>query len=527
MLADAILLIAAAMLLSRAAQAGDWPQILGPHRNGHADHEQLSESWPPAGPKVAWRYPLGSGYAGAAVVGDWVVVFHRVGSNERVECLMRRGWKVAVESGFPATYQGGIDPDTGPRCVPLLANGVAYCFGAGGDLYAVALESGKKLWTRSLYADYHGDEGYFGAGSTPVLVGGRLLVNVGGRGAGIVALDPASGKTIWNASDEAASYSSPAAADIGGKPQAVFITRMNCVSADPQTGNVEKLFAFGKRGPTVNAATPLIVGDKLFVTSSYSVGAELASLSGKEIWSNDDRMSSQYATPVEKDGFRIWHSWARGRWRRGAALHRAGERQSPLVENRLWRGPFDFGRRQAAHPKDRRRNCPRGGRSGQVSATGIGPRCQRADACLAGTFRGPALVRRAAEAGNWFASTSEKRIEKRASPLTLESAFDSRLAQNGQRPHAARKAQDAAGTNARNAGHDGGSSRVREVRQSLHLHGTPADIAAGSQEEHVPEQANGDSRDWVDSRALQSPSHAADEQEGIEGNGSARAGQSK
>jgi outer membrane protein assembly factor BamB len=298
-----LLLIAAAMLLSRAAQAGDWPQILGPHRSGHADHERLSESWPPAGPKVAWRYPLGSGYAGAAVVGDWVVVFHRVGSNERVECLSAAAGKSQWKADFQATYKGGIDPDTGPRCVPLLANGVAYCFGAGGDLYAVALESGKKLWTRSLYADYHGDEGYFGAGSTPVLVGGRLLVNVGGRGAGIVALDPANGKTIWNASDEAASYSSPAAADIGGKPQAVFITRMNCVSADPQTGNVEKLFAFGKRGPTVNAATPLIVGDKLFVTSSYSVGAELASLSGKEIWSSDDRMSSQYATPVEKDGF--------------------------------------------------------------------------------------------------------------------------------------------------------------------------------------------------------------------------------
>ena len=78
---------------------------------------------------------------------------------------------------------------------------------------------------------------------------------------------------------------------------------MNCVSADPQTGTVEKLFAFGKRGPTVNAATPLIAGNKLFVTSSYNVGAELASLDGKQIWSSDDRMSSQYATPVEKDGF--------------------------------------------------------------------------------------------------------------------------------------------------------------------------------------------------------------------------------
>jgi hypothetical protein len=187
--------------------------------------------------------------------------------------------------------------------VPLLADGVAYCFGAAGDLYAVAIDSGKKVWTRSLYADYRGDEGYFGAGSTPIIVAGKLLVNVGGRGAGIVALDPASGKTVWQASDEAASYSSPTIATVGGKVQAIFVTRMNCVAADPQTGDITRLFAFGQRGPTVNAAAPLIIADKLFVTASYGVGAVLASLDGKQIWSSDDRLSSQYATPVEKGGF--------------------------------------------------------------------------------------------------------------------------------------------------------------------------------------------------------------------------------
>src|SRR5690349_7208813 len=89
------LIAAAAMLClgAGAAQAGDWPQILGPHRNGHADGEQLSDSWPKAGPKVLWKYPLGSGYAGAAVLDQHVVVFHRVGASERVECLDAAGGK--------------------------------------------------------------------------------------------------------------------------------------------------------------------------------------------------------------------------------------------------------------------------------------------------------------------------------------------------------------------------------------------------------------------------------------------------
>ncbi len=305
----AIRFVAAAALLSLAGPAvlaGDWPQILGPHRNGHADGEQLSDSWPAGGPKVLWKYSLGSGYAGAAVLGQRVVVFHRVGSSERVECLDAASGKSQWKTDSSATYRGGIDPDIGPRCVPLLADGVAYVFGAAGDLHAVALDTGKKRWSRSLYADYKGDEGYFGAGSTPILIGGKLLVNVGGRGAGIVALDPASGKTVWKSSDEVASYSSPAATRIGGKEEALFVTRLNCVLADPATGDIATLFPFGKRGPTVNAATPLVFDNKLFTTSSYGVGAALASLDGKAskpIWSNDDTLSSQYATPIEHNGF--------------------------------------------------------------------------------------------------------------------------------------------------------------------------------------------------------------------------------
>jgi outer membrane protein assembly factor BamB len=272
----------------------------------HAENERLAESWPASGPRVSWRYPLGSGYAGAAAVGERVVVFHRIGNSECVECLSAASGKSLWKTDFSATYRGGIDPDTGPRCVPLVADGNVFVFGAAGDLHSVKLDSGNKIWSRSLYADYKGDEGYFGAGSTPILVGGQLLVNVGGRGAGVVALDPASGKTLWQASDEAASYSSPTAARIGGHDKAIFITRLNCVVADPATSTVTKLFPFGQRGPTVNAATPLVIGNNLFLTASYGVGAALAPLADtpeKPIWTNDNTLSSQYATPVEAGGF--------------------------------------------------------------------------------------------------------------------------------------------------------------------------------------------------------------------------------
>src|SRR5438552_5672515 len=79
--------VIAAWLAASAVLAGDWPQILGPDRNGKAVGERLLDTWPSAGPQQHWKYPLGSGYAGAAVVGERVVVFHRVGASERIECL--------------------------------------------------------------------------------------------------------------------------------------------------------------------------------------------------------------------------------------------------------------------------------------------------------------------------------------------------------------------------------------------------------------------------------------------------------
>jgi outer membrane protein assembly factor BamB len=302
-----ILAVLAVLSVVDAARAGDWPQILGTHRDGKADaDEKLLETWPAGGPKVLWRQKLGSGYAGVAVAAGKAVAFHRVDDQERIEAFDSASGKSLWKADFAATYRGTYNPDSGPRCVPLIASNVVYVFGAAGDFHAVDSTSGKKLWSRSLYGDYAADEGYFGAGSTPILIGGKLLVNVGGEGAGIVALDPATGKTVWKATDEGASYSSPTPVKLDGRDQALFITRFNCVLADPANGQTQTLLPFGKRGPTVNAAAPLVFDGKVFLTSSYGVGAVTAMLSQptpQKLWSNDQSLSSQYATPVEHDGF--------------------------------------------------------------------------------------------------------------------------------------------------------------------------------------------------------------------------------
>ena len=185
--------------------------------------------------------------------------------------------------------------------MPLVHEGRVYLFGAEGDLHCLRLDTGAVEWSREADRQYKAPLGYFGAGSTPIVEAGKLLVEIGGPGAGIVAFSLADGKPAWTATNDQASYSSPTAATINGKRQVIFITRLNVVSLEPERGEVQFQFPFGMRGPTVNAATPLVLGDDLFVSASYGVGARLVRIAGgkpEELWSDDNIMSSQYTTCV-------------------------------------------------------------------------------------------------------------------------------------------------------------------------------------------------------------------------------------
>jgi outer membrane protein assembly factor BamB len=286
--------------------AGDWPQILGPGRNGVAADEKLVDSLPKKGPPIVWEHAVGEGYAGVAVADGMAVVFHRAGDEEVVEGLDALTGKPVWKQSFPATYRGGINPDNGPRCVPLIDKGNVYLLGAAGDLHSVTLKAGKKRWSRALASDYSIPNSYFGVGSTPIVDGDKLLVNVGGKGAGIVAFALADGKSVWKATDEQASYSSPTAVTLDGTRHVIFVTRLNALSIDPENGRVRWQFRFGVPGPTVNAATPQVLDGNVFLSASYGIGAvcrKVGKASAEPVWANDETMSSQFSTSVPYKGF--------------------------------------------------------------------------------------------------------------------------------------------------------------------------------------------------------------------------------
>ncbi|MCA9177931.1 MAG: PQQ-binding-like beta-propeller repeat protein, partial [Planctomycetales bacterium] len=286
------------------AVADDWPQLLGPQRNGIS--KESVEPWGDGGPKLLWRQRVGEGYAGVAVSSGLAVAFHREGGKNVVEAWTVELGKPAWRATFDAPYRGGINSDRGPRCAPVIGGGKVYAYSAGGVLACVDLKSGDLLWTRALASEYRALDGYFGAGSTPILVGRLLLLNVGGRDdAELVALDAASGRTVWKHGEDNASYSSPTIMDWEGKPHVVFVTRLHCVGVEPETGKEVFRFRFGQTGPTVNAATPLAFDNHLFLSASYGIGASMYQVGGGKLsplWNNDNSMSSQYTTCVQRDG---------------------------------------------------------------------------------------------------------------------------------------------------------------------------------------------------------------------------------
>ena len=292
-----------------AALAGDWPQILGPNRNCTATGEKLADSWDEQQPEKLWKLKVGQGYAGPAVKDDRVLIFHRVGGNERLDCIDAKTGDELWQADWKASYRGGMDSDLGPRCVPLIAGDRVFVFGAGGDLHCVKFADGSKLWSRALAKDYDARDGYFGFGSSPLLIGNHLMVNVGGRprrrvGNSIVSLDPATGKTQWTAVNDDASYSAPIAWASGSdQSNAIFISRLKLTGLRPSDGKVLWQQPFGADGPTVNGASPVLLdGDRLFVTASYRIGGVCVSVKAgadpKVIWKSDDVLSSQYPTPV-------------------------------------------------------------------------------------------------------------------------------------------------------------------------------------------------------------------------------------
>jgi outer membrane protein assembly factor BamB len=299
--------VAVMLLIPAAALCTDWPQFLGPNRDGVYPGDDVTGSFPAGGPPVVWKKNVGAGFSNPVVANGRLILFHRQGGKEVVEALDAATGKPIWKFDYSTSYRDDFGFDEGPRAAPVVAGGQVYTFGAEGMLHCLQFAGGGKIWSLDTHREFGVNKGFFGAAGAPLVEGTRIFLNVGGKsGAGLVALDKDTGRLMWKASNDEASYSSPIIATFGGKPHLLALTRAGLLGADPASGEIYFQFPWRARSQaSVNAATPLVIGDLIFLSASYGTGAAVLRVNGSQLeklWSGDDSLTNHYSTSVHYDG---------------------------------------------------------------------------------------------------------------------------------------------------------------------------------------------------------------------------------
>jgi outer membrane protein assembly factor BamB len=296
-----------------AAEEVGWPQWLGPTRDGRAPAGPLRTDWEANPPKPVWSTPCGGGYASLSVVGGRVYGLDRHDNRERLFCLDAETGTPLWETGWEADY-AGVDHGAGPRAAPTVHEGKVYALGAIGKFVCFELPAGqnppKTLWENDLRSEFEADTPRWGFASSPLIEGDLVIVQAGGDKGSVVAFDKKTGETRWGAGTEPNGYSSPVAATVAGVRQVIAVTGESIVGIRPADGSVLWRHAWRTqhRG---NIATPLVVGDYVFVSSSYGKGCCLLHLTASgdgvtatEVYYRKSRvMENHHSTCVYKDGF--------------------------------------------------------------------------------------------------------------------------------------------------------------------------------------------------------------------------------
>lgn len=255
------------------AQVADWHQWRGPNRDGHSAETGLLKEWPAGGPRLVWKIAgAGTGYSSFSASQGRLFTLGARGSDELVMAFDAASGKKLWEVRNGRRFDN--DRGDGPRSTPTVDGDRLYVFGGSGDLTSMEAATGKRLWSINVVQQFRGVNPYWGYSESPLIVGDRIVLNAGGRGASIVAINKLDGKTLWQVHNDEAGYSSPMLLRTGSLAQIVFFTGQRALAVDPRDGRL--LWSYNRvANGTANIATPIVRANRVFLSSDYGTGAAL------------------------------------------------------------------------------------------------------------------------------------------------------------------------------------------------------------------------------------------------------------
>ena len=295
--------------ITLGAFSKDYPQFLGPHRNGTVRGIKLARDWSERPPQLLWRQPIGAGWSAFAVVGSSAITQEQRGEYEMVVCYDlhsgREQWTHSDHDRYEATPAG-----VGPRATPTIVGDRVYTLGATGILNCLDLATGARIWSEDILYDNNAELASWGMSGSPLVLDDLVVVSAGGgEGKSLVAYHKDTGERVWRGGNSPAGYSSPLITTLAGVPQILIFNYGSVVAHDPNDGGVLWQHPWPSGTECVSQPLPL-PDDHVFVSSAYGIGCKLFQIARDRanqleatlLWETP-RLKAKFTNVVHRDGY--------------------------------------------------------------------------------------------------------------------------------------------------------------------------------------------------------------------------------
>ena len=270
------------MCSAEDATETDWPRWRGPNHNGISSEKRWLSTWPDEGPEQLWKASVGVGFSSVAVGDGRLYTMGNTEGADTIYCFDAETGAEVWKYSYPCTAGG--DSFEGPASTPTVDGKSVYTLSHEGDLYCFDSGSGEVIWSKDLLKDFEAKRPAYQYASSPLILGNMLVLEVGIT----LALDKSTGELIWKTKDYGGGYSSPAAFHLDGSQCLAIFNESGLVILDADKGEELGQLQW-KCKYNVNAVTPIISVDKVFISTGYNRGCALVQISGNEpviIWEN-------------------------------------------------------------------------------------------------------------------------------------------------------------------------------------------------------------------------------------------------